>query len=113
MKCITCPKYSKNKCCDKSYNAVINLPETFLLFLRLTSFHYFIKQQGWDTAAFHVRGRHKAQATSMSKGLHPILSLGGWGHCTATHLSKSQNTCQLLESGQRDPGKVTCSGFTG
>lgn len=67
MKCISFPKYSKNKCCDKSYK----LPETFLLFLRLTSFHYFIKQQGGDTAAFHVRGRDKAQATSVGKGLHP------------------------------------------
>lgn len=42
MKCISCPKYSKNKCCNKSWK----LPETFFLFPRLPSFHYFIKQQG-------------------------------------------------------------------
>lgn len=108
-KCISCPKYSKNKCCDKSFK----LPETFyFLFPRLLSFHYFIKQQGgMEQPSMSCERKAKSPALWRSRvnislqqtlvkavsdtghvsgqGSAPIWSLRGWGHCTAICLPAS------------------------
>lgn len=52
MKCISCPKYSKNKC----YNKSCKLPETFFFVPQAPKFPLLHKAAGRDGAAFHVAG---------------------------------------------------------